>query len=393
MSTTNTSVVVTTLSPSEITTMAPTPDSDDIIDYGDYYKGLGLALSSCIFIGTSFIVKKKGLLKVAQSTSNRAGDGGYAYLKEWMWWCGLLTMVVGEAANFSAYAFAPAILVTPLGAISVLVSAVLASVMLKERLNLLGKVGCFLCVVGSTVLVIHAPPEENVSSMEELSAKLRDPLFISYTCLALIGTAILMFYVAPRHGRRIVFVYVGICSVIGSLTVAATKGVALALKQTLEGNSQLTNPVAWMLLIGGTLCIIVQMNYLNKALDIFNTAIVTPVYYVKFTTCTILASAILYKEWAQLNAKDSLGSVCGFLTIITGVFLLHAFKDIKFSLRDLYGSVSTSTNRRHLANGETNVLIPSVPYDEEDEADENEDSDELYLAKSSSKNKVLNTSF
>ena len=30
-------------------------------------------------------------------------------------------MVVGEAANFSAYAFAPAILVTPLGALSVLV--------------------------------------------------------------------------------------------------------------------------------------------------------------------------------------------------------------------------------------------------------------------------------
>ena len=54
-------------------------------------------------------------------------------------------------------------------------SAVLASIMLKERLNLHGKVGCFLCVVGSTVLVIHAPPEENVNSMEELAAKLRDP--------------------------------------------------------------------------------------------------------------------------------------------------------------------------------------------------------------------------
>ena len=42
-------------------------------------------------------------------------------MKEWMWWVGLITMVVGEAANFSAYAFAPAILVTPLGALSVLV--------------------------------------------------------------------------------------------------------------------------------------------------------------------------------------------------------------------------------------------------------------------------------
>ena len=31
------------------------------------------------------------------------------------------SVIVGEVANFSAYAFAPAILVTPLGALSVLV--------------------------------------------------------------------------------------------------------------------------------------------------------------------------------------------------------------------------------------------------------------------------------
>ena len=46
---------------------------EEVIDYGDYYKGLALALSSCLFIGTSFIVKKKGLLKVAQSSASRAG--------------------------------------------------------------------------------------------------------------------------------------------------------------------------------------------------------------------------------------------------------------------------------------------------------------------------------
>ena len=47
---------------------------------------------------------------------------------------------IGEAANFAAYAFAPATLVTPLGALSVLVSAILASKYLNEHLNLLGKV-------------------------------------------------------------------------------------------------------------------------------------------------------------------------------------------------------------------------------------------------------------
>ncbi len=54
-------------------------------------------------------------------------------------------------------------------------SAILASYFLNEKLNLHGKIGCFLCILGSTVLIIHAPQEENVSTMEELSVKLRDP--------------------------------------------------------------------------------------------------------------------------------------------------------------------------------------------------------------------------
>ena len=52
-------------------------------------------------------------------------------------------MAVGEAANFLAYAYAPATLVTPLGALSVLVTAVLSAKFLNERLNLHGKLKKF----------------------------------------------------------------------------------------------------------------------------------------------------------------------------------------------------------------------------------------------------------
>jgi Magnesium transporter NIPA len=43
------------------------------------------------------------------------------------------------------------------------------------------------------------------------------------------------------------------------------------------------------------ICVVIQMNYLNKALDLFNTAMVSPIYYVMFTVCTILASVILFQ--------------------------------------------------------------------------------------------------
>lgn len=58
----------------------------------DFYIGLGLAISSSLFIGSSFIIKKKALIKLAQiDCIQRASEGGFGYLREWLWWFGVLT--------------------------------------------------------------------------------------------------------------------------------------------------------------------------------------------------------------------------------------------------------------------------------------------------------------
>lgn len=106
----------------------------------DLYIGLGMSISSSVFIGGSFILKKKSLLALGKSGGVRAGAGGYGYLRHWLWWAGLLSMGFGEALNFIAYAFAPATLVTPLGALSVIVTALFSQYFLGEALNVLGKV-------------------------------------------------------------------------------------------------------------------------------------------------------------------------------------------------------------------------------------------------------------
>ena len=46
-----------------------------------------------------------------------------------------LSVAVGEGANFAAYAFAPATLVTPLGALSVLVRCVSHTFVKHKQLN------------------------------------------------------------------------------------------------------------------------------------------------------------------------------------------------------------------------------------------------------------------
>ncbi|KAK4764850.1 hypothetical protein SAY86_025940 [Trapa natans] len=293
----------------------------------DNIKGLVLALSSSFFIGASFIVKKKGLKK-AGASGVRAGVGGYSYLYEPLWWIGMITMVVGEIANFAAYAFAPAILVTPLGALSIIISAALAHIILRERLHIFGILGCVLCVVGSTTIVLHAPQEREIESVKEVWDLATEPAFMFYATLVLAAVFVLIIHFIPLYGQTHVMVYIGVCSLVGSLSVMSVKALGIALKLTFSGMNQLIYPQTWVFIMVVATCIITQINYLNKALDTFNTAVVSPIYYVMFTSLTILASIIMFKDWDRQNPTQIITEMCGFVTILSGTFLLHRTKDI-----------------------------------------------------------------
>lgn len=145
------------------------------------------------------------------------------------------------------------------------------------------------------------------------------------------SSLVLIFAVAPRFGQKNVLVYILICSVVGSLSVSCVKGLGIGIKELFAGTAVLKDPLFWSLVICLVICISVQINYLNKALDIFNTSIVTPIYYVLFTTSVMACSAILFKEWLNMSVDGIVGTISGFFTIVLGIFLLHAFKDIKFT--------------------------------------------------------------
>lgn len=200
---------------------------------------------------------------------------------------------------------------------------------------------------------------------------------MAYGFIVIIFALVLVFYYGPRYGKTNILVYIAICSLIGSLSVMGCKGLGIVIKQTLHRDSQLANPVAWGLLFAVLACVVTQMNYLNKALDIFNTSLVTPIYYVMFTTLTIIASAILFREWEVMNSKDTIGAICGFLTIVFGVFLLHAFKDVHFSLKDVLkfssqanGAPKTRNPGKLQANEETEAMLHRISSNATDEEEE-----------------------
>ncbi|TFK41424.1 magnesium transporter NIPA-domain-containing protein [Crucibulum laeve] len=290
----------------------------------DKYIGLALAVSSSLAIGTSFIITKKGLNDAGRNSAygSQASDN-LAYLRNPIWWAGISTLVLGEIANFAAYTFAPPILVTPLGALSVLIGAVLASFLLNEELGHLGRVGCALCLLGSLIIVLHAPEDKPVETVDEILHYAIQPGFLMYCLTVLVFALVMIYSVAPKHGRSNPIVYISICSLVGSVSVMAIKGFGVAVKLTFAGKNQFTHPSTYVFGIVVAVCIIVQMNYFNKALDTFSTNVVNPMYYVGFSTCTIVASLILFQGFNTTDASNTFSLLAGFIVTFLGVHLLN----------------------------------------------------------------------
>lgn len=47
------------------------------------------------------------------------------------------------------------------------ICAILSSFFLNEKLTLFGKIGCFLCIVGSTVIALNGPEQHAAGEIKE----------------------------------------------------------------------------------------------------------------------------------------------------------------------------------------------------------------------------------
>ncbi|MCJ1383740.1 hypothetical protein MMC17_006854 [Xylographa soralifera] len=293
------------------------------------YKAIGisLAVASGLFIGVSFVLKKVGLLKANVKYNEEAGEG-YGYLKNAYWWTGMTLMIIGETCNFVAYAFVDAILVTPLGALSVVVTTILSAIFLKERLSFVGKIGCFICIVGSIIILLNAPAQSSAATIQEMQSYVIAPGFLSYTGVVIIGCAFIAFWVGPRYGKKSMLVYLSICSLIGGLSVVATQGLGAAVVAQAGGTPQFNQWFLYVLLVFVVCTLLTEIIYLNKALNLFNAALVTPTYYVFFTSATIVSSSILFRGFK--GTPTSIATIImGFLEICSGVILLQLSKSAK----------------------------------------------------------------
>lgn len=251
--------------------------------------------------------------------------GPLAFLKSPTWWAGTALMAAGEAGNFAAFAFAPASLVAPLGAWSVVLAALLARAFLGETTTRRNVSGIVLCVCGALAIGTAGPDVAGGLSdldADTVSALLMRPPFVAFIVCILTATAALM---AVAHfttlGDDYIFVYIGVSSLLGGVTVVCAKALSTFLRLTIQGHSQFGNWLPLALVVSLALAIVAQLRYLNLAMARFGNSQVVPVYYVMFTACAMTSGVIMYKEFDTLQLTN-IPFFLGIVATMSGVFLV-----------------------------------------------------------------------
>ncbi|KAH8815638.1 magnesium transporter NIPA-domain-containing protein, partial [Xylogone sp. PMI_703] len=253
------------------------------------------------------------------SYDSTSSDKMSSYLKSPYWWTGIVLMTVGEAGNFLAYGFAPASIVSPLGVVALISNCIIAPIMLKEKFRLRDFWGVVVAIGGAVTVVLSAKHEEKKLGPHEIWGAITTLEFEVYMLVTFILIVTLL-WASPRYGNRTILIDLGLVGLFGGYTALSTKGIASMLSYTLW--RALTTPVTYALIVVLVGTAVMQVRYVNKALQRFDSTQVIPVQFVMFTISVIVGSAVLYRDFERTTSDSITKFVSGCLLTFFGVFLI-----------------------------------------------------------------------
>ena len=241
------------------------------------------------------------------------------YLRSPYWWGGIILMTIGEAGNFLAYGFAPASIVSPLGVVALVSNCIIAPCLLKERFRQRDFWGVMIAIAGAVTIVLSAEHSENKLGPDDVWAAITRWEFELYLGIT-IGLIIALMWASGKYGEKTILIDLGLVGLFGGYTALSTKGVASLLSDTLWRT--LTFPVTYLLIFILVGTALMQIRYINRALQRFDSTQVIPVQFVLFTLSVIVGSAILFRDFKSANGDrigEFIGGCC--LTFL-GVYLI-----------------------------------------------------------------------
>ena len=261
-----------------------------------------------------------------------------SYLRSPIWWAGITMMVLGEAGNFLAYGFAPASIVSPLGVVALVSNCLVAPLLLHERFRWRDALGVIIAVGGCVTVVLSASdsnPKLGPDEIWDLISQWEFETYLGITIFLIIALAV----ASNKFGERTILIDLGLVGLFGGYTALSTKGVASLLSNTIW--RVVTFPITYLLVAVLVFTAIMQIKYVNRALQRFNSTMVIPTQFVLFTISVIVGSAILYRDFERTTPEDAGKFVGGCALTFLGVWCITSGRndgdsqgDEEFSLNE-----------------------------------------------------------
>ena len=202
------------------------------------FVGVIIACIGNALIGVSFPV-----MKLAHNRNSES----LPYFKLRLWWVANLLMILGEVGNLAAYTLARPALISPLGAVSVVVNGPASWIILQEPIGWRGCLGALFCILGG-VGIVHVTAgqadEGAFVTVEQFQTMASTrPFMLFLTFILAISVALML------SKKKHFLVYLLICSFLGAVTVLSIKGFTSFIVISLgAGPNQFAYPLPWVLI-------------------------------------------------------------------------------------------------------------------------------------------------
>nr|XP_034975478.1 NIPA-like protein 3 isoform X2 [Zootoca vivipara] len=288
---------------------------EDSFSYKENLIGALLAIFGHLVISIALNLQKYSHIRLVGCKDHRA------YFKTKTWWCGLFLLFLGELGVFSAYAFAPLSLIVPLGAVSVIASAIIGIIFIKEKWKPKDFLSCGLAVVGTYLLITFGPNSHETMTGENITKHLVSWPFLLYMLVEIIIFCLLLYFYKERKANYIVVILL-LAALLGSMTVITVKAVAGMVVVSIRGNLQLGYPIFYIMVVCMVATASFQATFLTQATQLYDASQIASIGYILSTATAITAGATFYMDFIGEDILHICMFALGCLIAFLGVFLI-----------------------------------------------------------------------
>lgn len=300
-----------------------------------YLWAIGLSLA----VGFSFF--NSIALNLQKLSLNRHGED-VMVLKQPLWVMGFLLLLTGSIMDFVAFGLAPASLLAPLAALSLVWNMLSAPCFLNERLDLYQILSTLVIFAGAVVTVVFSSHTSPLYTLEGLKALyLRKAMIIYSAVFPTLAAAhvitIELIEMQPKERRQYgtlkrlhMIGYAGTAGLVGGQSIIFAKSTMEILKAAYNGVQGLGSSGETYLIVSAMLfCLLIQITYLNGALKEYDSLSVVPIYQAYWIVSGVVGGLVYFDE-IQTFTDIQLGIFClGIIITMTGVALLARRKSPK----------------------------------------------------------------